>query len=267
MNNCSVCLDQYKCANCQTSFFLHNGQCILSCPPGTISFVNKQQIALCQPCGPLCATCANTPNFCTSCNNGSYLYMSAVNQTCLYSCPEGTLTDGKNCQPCDSSCTACGGSTSYCLKCSGTLILYRGSCLQNCIGIITTSPKGRECIDSCPEGSFLVSNTTCSPCSSQCATCDVTALNCTSCKSGVLADFGVCVNTCQTNQFIFGGACYNCSGNCLQCFRKADYCVKCTPGLILSAGKCIVSCAADQYYNSTLGLCMGCKRGCGSCAN
>ena len=56
--------------------------------------------------------------------------------------------------------------------------------------------------------------------------------NCTSCKTGILADYGVCIDKCLSNQYIMGGKCFNCTLPCSKCFRAEDYCVSCVKGMV-----------------------------------
>ena len=91
--------------------------------------------------------------------------------------------------------------------------------------------------------------------------------NCTSCKIGILASYGVCIDQCQSNQYILGGKCLNCSYPCAKCFRTADYCVACIKGMIVSSGKCIIDCPPKQYYDSQVISCQPCDQTCATCLN
>jgi len=127
---------------------------------------------------------------------------------------------GQSCKLCDSSCLACAGTSTNCIQCNSTLILYNGACVSTCPGIISSNSLGQICLDACPDGFYKVSQSVCASCSSQCRTCDGTAINCTDCANGILADYGVCVSQCKDNQYISGGACLNCSSECAKCFKS-----------------------------------------------
>merc|ERR1712032_98028 len=73
---------------------------------------------------------------------------------------------GGVCRPCRAPCASCRGTTSTCTTCTGNLFL-----------------DGANCVDQCPQGSFVQSNRQCAACSSNCRTCSSTADNCLTCDS------------------------------------------------------------------------------------
>ena len=266
VTGCSECFDSASCSICQTTLYLLNQKCVPVCPAGTVASSNAQNVAICDTCSPSCLTCSVSVSNCTSCS-GTYLYISGANQACVSACPIGTITSGSNCLPCDSSCFACAGSASNCIQCSPPLYLYLGGCVATCPGIATNDGTGPVCLERCPIGKYTIDNATCIACASPCASCDYSATNCTSCLSGVLVDYGVCVNQCASNQYILGGVCYDCSPPCLQCFKAPTICLSCPSGMLLSGTTCLNSCPNRYYYNRTISACAACRRGCASCSN
>lgn len=223
-------------------------------------------MAVCAPCQPPCSLCSVSPTNCTECLPHYHLYShSTALKTCERVCPRGTIQQGRICQPCSNGCLSCVRTPDNCNSCAQPLIHYKGKCVEICNGVITTTSLGKYCHDTCPPGSFEGPQKICKPCSPPCDTCNMMETNCTSCKQGILADYGICTEKCQSGQYILGGKCFNCSHPCLNCFRAPDYCVSCAKGMVPQAGKCIINCPDLQYYHPTLMACQPCDPACLTC--
>jgi proprotein convertase subtilisin/kexin type 5 len=123
------------------------------------------------------------------------------------------------------------------------------------------------CFEVCPEGTYNAGNATCLPCTPPCSACSLLPTNCTSCVSGILVDYGVCVSTCASNQYLLGGVCQDCQYPCAKCFRAKDYCIGCPDGLVVSAGSCVLNCPLMQYYDAVSVTCQPCGQGCETCSS
>ena len=268
---CATCDPQNPtfCLSCIPSAKLNAGVCDSSnCPSGTVAVAAQSNSSECLPCQYPCKTCISHQYHCTSCEEDFYLYrVSPESRTCLRVCPLGTLLQGLICQPCREHCSACLSVPSNCIQCQPNYILYKSKCVEACPSILWPTPEGTFCLDNCPPGLFKGGNQTCLPCGSECLTCDLLASNCTGCKEGVLAEYGVCVNNCLETQYISGGLCFNCSYPCSKCFKAADYCVGCPPDMVVDHGKCIKECPLTYFYQDQEMVCKSCGKGCSQCIN
>lgn len=94
-NKCSpYCLecssDNITCSSCVISgsfkSYLHNSNCVVSCPTGTYPFDNTTLgPTTCIPCNSSCVDCSGSPNNCSSCSNNYFLF----GNDCLSTCPTG----------------------------------------------------------------------------------------------------------------------------------------------------------------------------------
>jgi hypothetical protein len=129
--NCKTC-DKGGCLACSAWFYTLNGTCVLTCPLG---YYQDSINGVCTACGPDCATCDNSKNFCLSCKNTNF---SLYRGNCLSSCPNGTIAMGKVCVDCPANCARCGGDLK-CITCN--------SGYQNALGLCLVA--------SCPEGKYF----------------------------------------------------------------------------------------------------------------
>lgn len=153
----------------------------------------------------------------------------------------------------------------YCTSCNSSLVNYKGRCLPACNGVTTITSQGKYCYDNCPVGSYDNGTQFCKPCKDPCESCSFMPTNCTSCKTGMLAAYGLCCNKCQPNQFLHGGICQNCTYPCTKCFTTATWCLACPSGRVLSSGNCIIDCPLRQFYHSSLKSCQPCGSTCETC--
>lgn len=194
---CLQCTQNLQCYYCADGYYIYSGGCYSVCPAGTVGDKTGGNWN-CVPCNSPCKTCINHPSFCTSCLNGmGYLQTSAVQQSCVLNCVDGTYVSAGVCQVCDFRCATCVGSATNCVSCPANQVLYNGGCWATCPAIsFAQDGINATCSDSCPAGYYKVSVTQCAPCSPQCTTCDGGPSNCTSCLQGSVAINGTCSVTC-----------------------------------------------------------------------
>ncbi|KAF9492450.1 hypothetical protein BDN71DRAFT_1483789 [Pleurotus eryngii] len=164
-----------QCTACIPSSFLSNGQCIESCPAGTV--VSSQDNFSCIHCECSCTLCAGYSKFCLSCANNQ---LATLDGKCAQSCPSNTF------------------SSSTCMSCSG-------GAFNQC----TTCPPERpvlangRCLPTCAKSQFL------DPTSSTCQSCDST---CSSCSA---AGPSSCLACSDNTQVLRAGRCVaaNCNGS------------------------------------------------------
>lgn len=176
---CQICSNASYCLSCSnSSLFLYNGTCVLSCP---ILYFGSLSQGKCVPCMKLCASCLNDSS-CESCLTG-YLY----EKQCIASCPLGFVGIKNLCDPCSAGCLTCITTPSTCLSCVAGKYLYI-----------------QQCVDKCPYGTFsFVSNQSCIPCKAPCESCS-DAFSCDTCMYGFILYRGV-----EANQCVLGPHCPN----------------------------------------------------------
>ena len=171
-SGCLKCTQNLICYYCADGFYMFKGKCYDVCPAGTIGDSSSGNW-VCAPCNSPCKTCMNHPSFCTSCLNGlGYLQTSAIHQSCVLSCVDGTYPVGGVCQVCDFRCATCLGSATNCISCPANQILYNGGCWAQCPAIsMQLVGQSASCSDACPDGYYKVSMTECAPCAIECTKC------------------------------------------------------------------------------------------------
>lgn len=265
---CLQCTQNFVCYYCADGFYMYNGACYKVCPAGTIGDSSSANW-VCNPCNSPCKTCINHPSYCTSCENGKgYLQTSAVIQSCVQTCNDGTYANNGVCEVCDFKCATCLGSASNCISCPQGQLLYKGGCWATCPGILLSN-SGAEatCVDSCPDGFYKYSTTTCAPCSIQCTTCDGGPNNCTSCLQGSVATNGTCTTKCGENEFSFSGVCVACDESCYGCSVAPTNCQSCAAGYVRSGSICQKGCLSGQFFDAGRQACANCPGNCASCSS
>lgn len=147
-------------------------------------------------------------------------------------------------------CTRCSTATG-CDSCTLSLTQCV-TCLPTYYLVTSTS----TCVTTCP--STLYPNTalgTCTGCVAPCATCSVTADNCTSCTTGNLLNYR-CVGTCPDGYYQLNSQCLSCNVNCSSC-TSASVCTRCVFGLYLYSGNCVSTCPTN-FPVTTTGNCTDC---------
>ena len=113
-----------------------------------------------------------------------------------------------------------------------------------------------HCI-TCLPGYYLVINE-CKACHPNCATCDVTATNCTSCPGGQFLKGTSCVLTCGLGLYADSASkCQACPSQCVQC-NSPTSCNSCKNGYYLSVSSCLACDAACVTCTGSATKCLSC---------
>ncbi|TFK64336.1 hypothetical protein BDN72DRAFT_963270 [Pluteus cervinus] len=185
--------DQVQCTGCLPGSVISNGNCVDSCPAGTV--VSSQDNLTCVPCTSPCASCAGSPNFCLSCTGGQLAFEGkCISNTCppgSFPFPASPATPNA-CHTCHADCATCTGSSfNQCTTCPPNRpVLSNGRCLPTCARNQFFSPGS---------GSNPVGQ--CQSCDSSCATCSGSGSgSCMSCPdgSGMVLRAGKCVTAQST---------------------------------------------------------------------
>lgn len=264
LSNCQSCNNQ-SCLRCVQPFLLYINRntgvssCLSTCPTGYYS-----SVFTCEACNSSCTTCVNTPNSCSQCQSGLYLY----GQSCVAICPIGFYANItlKTCQSCPSNCLNCQQSTCY--ACQAGFLLYLG-----------------QCYSICPSTTYAsVGMGLCYECPTNCTSC-LGDENCTSCVAGTLLYNGTCSESCPMTAYNSTDAmgnynCQPCPSPCYTCTDQ-DTCISCIPNYILNGTVCQQACnvgyysltltlsydGQDQYYNFTnFTQCYPCDPACSICS-
>lgn len=265
---CLQCTENFICYYCADNLYMYKGVCYDVCPAGTIGDSSKPNWE-CVPCNSPCKTCMNHPSYCTSCEAGKgYLQTSAVMQSCVQICNDGTYANNGVCEVCDFKCATCIGSSTNCISCPDGQLLYKGGCWAACPAILlsNTGTGGASCVDECPAGFWKYSNSECAPCSPQCTTCSGGPDNCTSCLHGAVASKGTCSVNCGENEFNFHGTCVSCSESCYGCQLTPQNCLECARGYVRTGSICEKGCLSSQYYDNAQRKCLACSPNCKTCS-
>ena len=112
-------------------------------------------------CAPQCATCKDTNFTCTSCRDlgtpGAPIYMYLFEDKCVDRCPYQNYYQNFNtrtCDRCKAECKICVNAINDCIVCNTGSVI-----------------SGRECLNSCPERSYITIIGTCFACDPQCKVC------------------------------------------------------------------------------------------------
>ena len=143
--------------------------------------------------------CDTTATECTKCNPWSTdtLALDSSAKDCVADCPATFWEDhGDNdnpvCTPCGAPCLECSDAATNCTKCNPSDDLFL---------------DGETCVADCPAGTFKDSTTAdnplCTDCTSPCAECGTTGIECTKCIVGKylkLTD-NTCVDECPNEYY------------------------------------------------------------------
>jgi proprotein convertase subtilisin/kexin type 5 len=138
---CAACFG-YGLANCtvcgndsMTIYYkwINDTVCSTTCPGG--QFISSTKPHLCQPCSPICVTCEETAENCTSSTCPKNYYF--LSHSCLSICPNNYYPDSsaRQCLGCATGCSTCFGSAdTSCTVCSSSYYLQIGSttCSSGC---------------------------------------------------------------------------------------------------------------------------------------
>ena len=304
---CSLC-DQNKCLNCSSGSNLTSSGCTClsgyapvsnACEKCSINCKKCSSSALCQACfdgfyllNGYCKQCVDGCQFCISnackeCKAGYNLENGVCNLKCTANCKTCNsgicndcldtyyLNSSGNCSACIPKCRICKDSN-ICGEClSGSILTPTGSCGIACLANCSVCDYISGKCNKCALGYFLTSDSKCSPCSSNCDSCE-SATKCKTCsKEYEITSNNICKIPCPTNCKVCkdkitckecdsnykineSGTCtIQCPKNCTQCDTNGK-CTTCQNGFFVKTGACapcIVGC-----FNCTNAITPGCSQ-------
>ncbi|KAL4435521.1 hypothetical protein ABPG74_020297 [Tetrahymena malaccensis] len=227
-NNCSSCDVNLVCQVCISKFYLHQGNCLSSCPSGY--YPNKYNI--CQPCLSIfnnCQKCSDVE--CLSCDNRSdYKYLDINKTQCLQQCSVGQFNDSRNqCLTCQNNCATCDqNNPQICKSCDP----------NNSYGNIFLTENG-NCVNKCPSEFYADANNICQRCNVKYANCkECNTQFCLQCDANYCLNFDniLLSSTCEApNPVCSSNTCSNIV-NCIFC--QNDKCLACSQNYFLLEDKC-----------------------------
>jgi len=270
-SNCATCSNsgQTDCLTCVANYYFSSTGYCVACPPTNSYSLYGNSLTSCLPCSSVqsnCNYCVGLVNTvkCTFCANN---YADCYYQTST-NCPSG---NAPCCTRCNSSCWYCNGITGLCTACIQNTYLSNGQCLN------------------CPGNSFINqgnTNSSCTPCSSNCTTCDPsistgTTSYCFTCPANYYVAGGICRScpvsqtspsnnsnpacastsstTCSSGQYGVGNSCYGCYATCTTCIGSSTYCTACAADYYLySPGYCVMCMTGYTIGGNNLTTCISC---------
>lgn len=196
--DCQTCLGPSKnqCVDCPPNRFLNDRVCVTNCPAGSYSQGDR-----CLKCMTDCFSCISQDS-CIQCKSGYYLLDRPLPK-CVMHCPSGYVV-----HPSSLSCRPC---PLYCATCSTPL-----TCHVCQPGYVYYAPSG-SCQITCPEGYYSSPTGDCITCQTPCSTCIGSALNCSSCSTGMALNTvsRVCTACCNADKAIV---------ECCDCDQDNQFC-------------------------------------------
>lgn len=256
-SDCNSCINSETCTQCKANFYLSKGQCVSSCPPGSVisssndSCINCKQPAACNSCSNVDGSCL--PNHC---NSGYYYY----NGTCYENCPLETTADvsTSTCIPCSvANCSKCNGGINTCESCTSGFVMktqnpdktFTYSCTQNCD------------LDHYYDGEYCLS------CVAPCKKCS-SANTCIDCIDSYVLYNSYCFTNCESGFVDVNGKCEACGENCNICSSTNEKsCLSCKAGFVNFNGICKEKCDDGYFKSKEDNLCEPCMTGCSKCSN
>lgn len=149
---------------------------------------------------------------------------------------------------CSDFCHVCGKTEATCASCQPSI--------PNRVLALN-----QTCVARCDPGQYVSrqdeDNWKCLMCSSNCRTCENSAVNCLSCNAGMVLQENLCVEARGSVTLVCGAMCRTCSGS-------ASTCTSCFEGLFLFNLTCVVSCPRGYYWTESR-VCERCHPACPTC--
>ena len=244
--NCLTCRNAKTCLACQTSSYLiSDTSCVEVCPEHLVEDKQNHK-CISESCHESCETCfGKEPDECLSCPGSGRL----LEHACVEECPHHTYYDEAegSCRHCHASCLSCAGQNEdNCLRCPD----------KNFLSHFT-------CVSECPHGSFVLNNTECVSCPTDCLECSSTE-KCSTCKDGFLTEAGRCVKTCDSGFVADDSVCQPCATGCSEC-SQPHVCTACNQHLFhyKPDHSCLENCPAGYYSHER--TCSECPTNCSLC--
>ena len=247
---CLTCLSEEVCLTCENGTFFYLGECLSECPNN--NYYENSDNNSCVECVPPCSTCLSVDE-CLSCTTG-FIELSLYE--CVLQCNETSYVDEDfACQECVSPCIKC-YSDSACVKCELPYVLYNEECIseEEC-GALDRYVHFYYNYSASP---LLEEYAICDLCTYPCASCEDSAVVCSSCAEGymLVSELSTCVQDCPDSYYYDGDTCEKCDGNCYNCHTLDTNCTECGTGMYLFENECLVECP-EFYYEST-STCVAC---------
>ncbi|XP_073526785.1 proprotein convertase subtilisin/kexin type 5 isoform X1 [Phyllobates terribilis] len=239
-DTCQTCnTSSITCTSCRSGTFLHEEDCIPSCPTGTFSNARDKR---CEKCTEDCEMCTEN-NECLMCAR-DYLH----NGRCYKKCPEGFFGQGQGCTECDEDCRTCEKTTDYCLSCHAPKVLQQATCMITC------------------PAKFTDINGICKHCPFDCMSC-VDEETCTACLPYYFLHEDKCLSSCPDGYYEEDDSCVSCHSMCAKCSGPdRDDCEKCaSPKFFLYKGECLGRCPQGTFSATGEGHCQDCDNYCKTC--
>ncbi|KAL4499149.1 hypothetical protein ABPG72_017051 [Tetrahymena utriculariae] len=222
-------------------------------PFTTQSFGIRDILMISQNCKENCEAC-DQKGICTQCQQ-NFMFQESDNTCRKYSeCSDGHYSDSEQqkCLKCHSQCKTCTGpQINQCLSCQNGKYLYNSNCVEQC-----------------PDGSFLNKQRECQQCNSTCQTCsDDRVYSCLTCPQQLVFQEGYCLLECTSGYYfqMSNRSCFQCSSKCQECFGPdSDQCKSCHYQTYLLDSQCFSSCP-QNYFISATNKCEKCDDGCSKC--
>ena len=208
--DCATCTGSGadSCLSCDaTSYkpFSYDTTCISSCPEDRNTFVKVTNgNVACVECHTTCKSCQSArSDGCLSCSASADTPYWMGDGTCVSVCPSGRYATA------DNKCITCGTT---CLTCTN------GQRCESCRAGQTLSKSG-ICTGGCPEDQYWQPlSATCALCDGNCARCEMSATNCTTCAPlTVMLPNSTCADQCPSGMFNSKGLCTACDASCSSC--------------------------------------------------
>ncbi|XP_063311099.1 proprotein convertase subtilisin/kexin type 5 isoform X1 [Pelobates fuscus] len=287
---CEICAEGDICVKCSNNY-LYNGRCLKTCPEGFFGLKGN-----CTKCSQECKTCAQSANFCLSCERPKVLEQT----TCKAACSDSHIDIDGVCEHCPSDCLTC-ADEQICTACLPGYFLYEDKCLlfcpdgyynevgkcmpcdpmcAKCNGPLSDDCEecsshsyvlyNGRCFKTCPKRTYYdVFTKDCQDCDTTCESCS-SATSCDECKHDLSKNSkGECVSykDCSLYEYLQEHrGCRPCHKQCLRCTGpSSEQCLSCKDGLYLLDSTCMKECP-DGYYKGEENRCLPCHGTCSTCS-
>ena len=265
--DCATCSSSQTCLTCVGVHASPNPSTLIGCLCNADYYASNTagSALICTQCYLECSTCSSS-NSCLTCISANASPNTSTNIGC--SCNSGfwgtgPLSSSSSCVACYPECASC-AQANTCLTCLANNAIPDASTSIGCV-----------CAGAYWGVAPLTSASSCTACSSECATC-TNSTACLTCKASnslpSTASGGLC--SCSsgywgTSPLNTSTSCAACTGDCATC-TSAQTCLTCTdPNAVPNAAPALGCLCNPAYYNSSASVstltCAPCNPECTSC--